>query len=200
MKKARPFSSLVILMRVKEELTWTNTELKNQILCKMYKYICLQPLEYMNSEVYFNLLCFARHVPLILSNLSTATAQYRKFEDIPRKGIARPQSQFLHSFVCERYPQDRSAYSAAGKYVFGPILWWYKSLTYTWMWKLGLRARNSLSGNMLMGFSLQWRLINHIDSNAFLESLEKITSCQIFSAALFAVQGSSFVQYIITYK
>ncbi len=46
--------------------------------------------------------------------------QNRKFEtNIPRKGIARPQSQFPHSCVCERfiYSQDRSAYSAAGKYV-----------------------------------------------------------------------------------
>jgi hypothetical protein len=50
--------------------------------------------------------------------------QYRKFEtNIPRKGIARPQSQFPHSCVCERfiYSHDRSAYSAAG-YICGPIL------------------------------------------------------------------------------
>jgi hypothetical protein len=39
--------------------------------------------------------------------------------NVPRKGIAQPQSQFPHSCVCERfiYYQDRSAYSAAGKYV-----------------------------------------------------------------------------------
>jgi hypothetical protein len=37
----------------------------------------------------------------------------------PRKGIVRPQSQFPHSCVCERfiYSHDQSAYSAAGKYV-----------------------------------------------------------------------------------
>jgi hypothetical protein len=37
-------------------------------------------------------------------------------KNIPRKGIARPQSQFPHS--CERfiYSNDLSAYSAAGKY------------------------------------------------------------------------------------
>jgi hypothetical protein len=43
-----------------------------------------------------------------------------KFEtNILRKGIARPQSQFPHSCVCERfiYSHDQSAYSAAGKYV-----------------------------------------------------------------------------------
>ena len=37
----------------------------------------------------------------------------------PRKETAWPQSQFLHSCVCERllYSHDRSAYSGAGKYV-----------------------------------------------------------------------------------
>jgi hypothetical protein len=50
-------------------------------------------------------------------------------------------SQFLHSYICERftvYIQDRSAYSAAGKYVD-------RSLAYinrdTWMWKLGQAAQ-----------------------------------------------------------
>ncbi len=44
----------------------------------------------------------------------------KNFEtNIPRKGISGPQSQFPHSYVCERfiYSHDRSAYSAAGKYV-----------------------------------------------------------------------------------
>jgi hypothetical protein len=51
---------------------------------------------------------------------STAKTQYRKFEtNIPRKGIARPQFQFPHSCVCERFihSHNRSDYSAAGKYV-----------------------------------------------------------------------------------
>jgi hypothetical protein len=50
----------------------------------------------------------------------TAKTLYRKFEtNIPRKGTARLRSQFLHSCFCERfiYSHDRSAYSAAGKYV-----------------------------------------------------------------------------------
>jgi len=49
-----------------------------------------------------------------------AKTQYRKFEtNIPRKGILRPQSQFPHSCVCERfiYYHDWSAYSSAGTYV-----------------------------------------------------------------------------------
>jgi len=45
---------------------------------------------------------------------------YRKFETyIPRKATPRLQSQFLHSCFCvlSTYSDDRSAYSAAGKYV-----------------------------------------------------------------------------------
>ncbi len=40
-------------------------------------------------------------------------------ENIPRKGFASSQSQFPHSCVCEQftYSHNRSAYSAAGKYV-----------------------------------------------------------------------------------
>ncbi len=38
------------------------------------------------------------------SNSCTAKNQYRKFEtNVPRKGIARPRSQFPHSCVCERF-------------------------------------------------------------------------------------------------
>jgi hypothetical protein len=42
-----------------------------------------------------------------------------KDTNIPRKGIARPQSQFHHSCVCERFinSTNRSAYCATGKYV-----------------------------------------------------------------------------------
>jgi hypothetical protein len=49
-----------------------------------------------------------------------AKTQYREFKtNISRKGLARPQFQFLHSCVCERfmYSHDWSAYSAAGKYM-----------------------------------------------------------------------------------
>jgi hypothetical protein len=46
--------------------------------------------------------------------------QYRKFEtNITRKGIVRPQSQFPHPCVLERFmnSHDRSDYTAARKYV-----------------------------------------------------------------------------------
>ena len=44
------------------------------------------------------------------------TLQRKSHLCVPRKGIARPQSQFTHSCVCERfiYSQNRTAYSAAG--------------------------------------------------------------------------------------
>jgi hypothetical protein len=48
---------------------------------------------------------------------NTAKNHYRKFKtNIPRKGIARRQSQFPHSCVCEQfiYSHHGSAYSAAG--------------------------------------------------------------------------------------
>ncbi len=79
----------------------------------------------------------------LVSVAHTAKNQYRKLEtNIPWQGIVRPQSHFPHSCVSGRfiYSHDRSAYSAEGK------MWTYPgnmSLTDTWMWKWGLRLRNS---------------------------------------------------------
>ncbi len=67
----------------------------------------------------------------------TAETQYREFEtNISRKGITRPQSQFPHSCVCVRfiYSHDRSAYSAAGKYV-------------NWSWDYINRSQTRECGN-----------------------------------------------------
>jgi hypothetical protein len=51
--------------------------------------------------------------------------------NIPSKGFVRPQSQFPHLCVCERfiYSHDRSAYSSAGKYV--DQYWEYKNHSQT---------------------------------------------------------------------
>ncbi len=99
--------------------------------------------------LFFGLLIMVLVIPYAFRNRDppfsgdhTAKNQYRKFEtNIPRKGIVRPQSQFPHSCVCQRfiYSHDRSAYSPAGN--IGPIMGIYKSFTDTWMWKLGLRPR-----------------------------------------------------------
>ncbi len=53
-------------------------------------------------------------------------------------------------YICERfiYFQDRSAYSAAGKYVDQSWEYTNRSQTYQWwMWKFGLRQRNSQKRN-----------------------------------------------------
>jgi hypothetical protein len=75
----------------------------------------------------------------------------------PRKRIARPQSQFPQSFMCmwAIYIFPRSVCLFCCRRICGPILGIYKSLTDTWMCKLGLTPRNSFSGNTYMGFPLQ---------------------------------------------
>jgi hypothetical protein len=77
---------------------------------------------------------------------------------IPRKGIARPQSQFPHSCVCEQfiYSQDQSTIYIFSCRVGRPILGMFKSFIDTWMfnWKLGLRLRYSFSGNICFKFSV----------------------------------------------
>jgi hypothetical protein len=52
------------------------------------------------------------------SGMHTTKTQYQKFEtNIPRKGTARLQSQFVHIYFGERFisSSDRSAYSSEGK-------------------------------------------------------------------------------------
>jgi hypothetical protein len=50
-------------------------------------------------------------VPMVIINLTTLQRQFRLY--IPFLGIARPQPQFPHSCVFERfiYSQDQSTYS-----------------------------------------------------------------------------------------
>jgi hypothetical protein len=84
------------------------------------------------------------------SVLCGAKTQYREFEtNIPRKGITRPQSPFS-TFMClcvwERfiYSHDRSAYSAAGKYV--DRSWEYINRSHRQM-NGEIGTRNSFPGN-----------------------------------------------------
>ncbi len=65
-------------------------------------------------------------IGLLIQLTHTVRTQYRKFEtNIPRKGIALPQSQLPHSRNCERFinSHNRSDYSVAGKY--GDQSWEY---------------------------------------------------------------------------
>ncbi len=65
-----------------------------------------------------------------------------------------------HSCVCERfiYSQDLSTYTIFCSRTGRSIVWIYKSLTYTWICKLGpncdvgLWPRNSFSGNIASNF------------------------------------------------
>ncbi len=94
---------------------------------------------------------------VLIGAICIAKTQYRKFEtNISRKGITRPQSQYPHPCVCERfmYSHDRSAYSAAGKNV-DRSLGKYKTLTGTWMWKLGLRCRNFQKSGIFVAVNLK---------------------------------------------
>ncbi len=74
----------------------------------------------------------------LFSQIRTAKTQYRKFEaNIPRKGIARPQSQFhIHVLVSDYIFPRSVCLDWSWEYI-------YKLLTDTWMWQLGLRPRNS---------------------------------------------------------
>ncbi len=70
---------------------------------------------------------------------------------IPFLGIARPLSQFPQTSVCERFiyiPRigPHISCSRIGRSIVGI----YKSLTDTWMWKLGLRQRNSFFWEFLV--------------------------------------------------
>ncbi len=71
---------------------------------------------------------------------------------------AAPQSQFPDSYVCERFifPGNVHIFSCSKKKsrIGRSIVGIYKSLTDTWMWKLGLWPRNSFSGNMCFEFSV----------------------------------------------
>ncbi len=87
----------------------------------------------------------------ILGNFSpyTAKTQYRKFEtNIPRKGTARPQSHPIPTFMIlwAIYIFLWSVCLFCCRKIGGPNVGIYRSLTDTWMWKLGLRPRYSFSG------------------------------------------------------
>ncbi len=69
-------------------------------------------------------------------SVHTAKNQFRIFEtNIPGKGNARPQSQFPHSRVCERFilyiPSIELPIPILLHVICGPILGIYKSLTDT---------------------------------------------------------------------
>jgi hypothetical protein len=97
---------------------------------------------------------FLELLPKLLQHSSTEVSalQRKSYFCIPFLGIARPQSQFPHSWVCEGFNIPRIGphifCSRIGRLIVGIC----KSLTDTWMWKLGLWPRNSFSGNICFEF------------------------------------------------
>ncbi len=82
-------------------------------------------------------------------NFRAVTLQRKSQLCIPFLGIAQSQSQYSHSCVCERFISIGSHIcSRIGRSIVGI----YKSLTVTWMWKVGLWPRNSFSGNICFEF------------------------------------------------
>ncbi len=101
--------------------------------------------------------------------------------------------------------QDRSAYSCCRE-ICGRIQGIYKSLTDTWMWKLGLRPRNSQKRNTRLGFSLQCiqsrQYTTGCEEN---ESFIKIFTFQIhFSLAEWFLQkcryGKGYFHFLVDWR
>ncbi len=130
-----------------------NWMLKGYILNASWWRYCSSSIlfSHLNSDLdkEMNVICLS--YPWDFTAVFTAKTKCGKFEtNIPRRGISGPQSQFPHSCVCERiiYSHDGSACSAGGNMYSRLILWIYKSLKDTWMWKLGLRPRYSQKRNI----------------------------------------------------
>ena len=85
-----------------------------------------------------------QYIDIIHCLACTAKILYRKLgKNIPRKETVRLQSQFLNSYICERFIHifPRSVCLFCCRKIGGPIVEIYKSLTQIWMCKLGLRPR-----------------------------------------------------------
>ncbi len=87
---------------------------------------------------------------------AVSTLQRKSHLCIPFLGIARPQPQFQHL----QYVSASDLYSPriglhiSSSRIGRPIVGIYKSLTDTWMWKLGLRPRYSFPGNICFKISV----------------------------------------------
>ncbi len=83
------------------------------------------------------------------------TATKNSIYVFPEKKLRRLNLNFhIHSSACYLYIPRIGLPSATGRYVDRSWIYICKVLTDTWMWKLGLRPRNSFSGNICFEFSV----------------------------------------------
>ncbi len=97
------------------------------------------------------------------------TLQRKSHWCIPFLGIARTDSVLIfhtHLSVSDLY-SSRIGLHISSSRIGRPIVGIYKSLTDTWMWKLGLRPRYSFSGNICFEFSgfCLWSVLYNPQSN-----------------------------------
>jgi hypothetical protein len=108
------------------------------------------------------ILSCGRAVSSVCSNAAahTAKTKYRNFETytvFPEKEYGGLSPNFhIHASVSDLYIPMIS-FPILLEEICRPILGLYKSLTDTWIWKLGLRPRYSQKMNTYVGFSLQCR-------------------------------------------
>ncbi len=80
----------------------------------------------------------------------TCTRQQKSHLCIPFLGISVPISTFMCLWAINIFPGPHIFLQQNKQMIVGT----YKSLTDTWMWKLGLWPRNFFSGNMYFKFSI----------------------------------------------
>ncbi len=87
-----------------------------------------------------------QHLPQREYRRETNTfALHCKDTNIPRKRIARPQSRFPHSCVCERFVYSHGSVCLfCCRKICGPILGKYKPLADTWTVEIGTEAAQFL--------------------------------------------------------
>ncbi len=77
-------------------------------------------------------------------------------QNIPRKKLlGHSTNSYIRLFTWENYIFPRSVFHFCCRKIGGPTMGIHRSLTDTWMWKLGLKPRNSFSENTKIEISLQ---------------------------------------------
>ncbi len=100
---------------------------------------------------------------------SALTLQRKSHLFIPFLGMRGLSPNFhIHVSVSDLYSSRISLHISSSR-IAKPVMGIYKSLTYAWMWKLGLRPQYSFSGNICFEISV-FRLCS-------VEHVEKVTGC-----------------------